>query len=477
MYRQKYMLGGKNMDQVKIIISDLDGTLLNDEEIVSEKTIHVIRKLKEQGYLFGFATGRPIISVERLLSRWKMNQKDIDFVVGLNGGHVKDYSLNIEKFYFQMEGNIIKKIIHHFQGFPVNYGVYKKDFLGVYQDDDLAKRLSKSDGIPYQVIDFQNIFLEKQSKLIVICNPQDMPKIKEHGDKLCIENIKSIQAGKIEYEYMNNDLSKTYGIQQLCSWHGCTLENVIAFGDADNDADMIKNVGIGIAMENASSLTKSAAKDFTASNNDDGVAKYLEENLLKSKKYGINFQQMNECEYQVFPDNTILFKAPPRTDYFVDPINDQVNVNAPFLYHWVSGDFIFRVKVKPHFIETYDACVLLAYDHERLWAKACYELTDLKTRNVVSVMTNEYSDDANGPLIYQEEIWLQIVRKGHMFGIHYSLDGKTYQMVRLTYLPMNNSIKVGIVAQSPCGEGGEMMFSNMSIVEKTIDDVRNGNCL
>lgn len=64
-----------------------------------------------------------------------------------------------------------------------------------------------------------------------------------------------------------------------------------------------------------------------------------------------------------------------------------------------------------------------------------------------------------------------------MFGIHYSLDGKTYQMVRLTYLTMNNSIKVGIVAQSPCGEGGEMMFSNMSIVEKTIDDVRNGNCL
>ncbi len=219
-------------------------------------------------------------------------------------------------------------------------------------------------------------------------------------------------------------------------------------------------------MENASSLTKSVAQDFTTSYTDDSVAKYLEENLLKSKKYGLNFQQMNDCEYQVFPDNKILFKAPPRTDYFVDPINGLVNVNAPFLYHWVS----FRVKVKPHFIETYDACVLLAYDHERLWAKACYELTDLKTRNVVSVMTN-------GPLICQEEIWLQIVRKGHMFGIHYSLDGKTYQMVKLTYLPMNNSIKVGIVAQSPCGEGGEMMFSNMSIVEKTIDDVRNGNCL
>lgn len=157
---------------------------------------------------------------------------------------------------------------------------------------------------------------------------------------------------------MSNDLSKTYGIQQLCSWHGCTLENVIAFGDAD----MIKNVGIGIAMENASSLTKSVAKDFTTSYTEDSVAKYFEENLLKSKKYGLNFQQMNDCEYQVFPDNKILFKELPRTDYFVDPINDLVNVNVPFLYHWVS----FRVKVKPHFIETYDACVLLAYDHERL---------------------------------------------------------------------------------------------------------------
>ena len=80
-----------------------------------------------------------------------MNKDIVDIVIGLNGGHIKDYRLNREEKCFQIDGKLIEKIITHFQGFPVNFGVYKDDYLAVFKDDDLAKRLATSDNIPYIV--------------------------------------------------------------------------------------------------------------------------------------------------------------------------------------------------------------------------------------------------------------------------------------------------------------------------------------
>ena len=70
----------------------------------------------------------------------------------------------------------------------------------------------------------------------------------------------------------------------LCTWHQIEIENICAFGDADNDADMIHDVGIGIAMENASPLTKSYAKAITLDNQNDGVAEYIEKFILGEEK-------------------------------------------------------------------------------------------------------------------------------------------------------------------------------------------------
>ena len=78
------------MNKIKMVITDLDGTFLNNEEIVSQRNIQAIKKLKESGILFGFATGRPICSVENLIPKWQMDGM-VDFIIGLNGGHIKDY--------------------------------------------------------------------------------------------------------------------------------------------------------------------------------------------------------------------------------------------------------------------------------------------------------------------------------------------------------------------------------------------------
>ena len=64
-----------------------------------------------------------------------------------------------------------------------------------------------------------------------------MPTIVKHGQLFSHPAVKSLQAGKIEYEYMHPKLSKSHGINMLCTWHQIEIENICAFGDADNDAD------------------------------------------------------------------------------------------------------------------------------------------------------------------------------------------------------------------------------------------------
>lgn len=183
---------------------------------------------------------------------------------------------------------------------------------------------------------------------------------------------------------------------------------------------------------------------------------------------------LSKSEFEVI-SNGIKIYAPKNTDYFVDPISGEVKANAPFLYQEVTGDFVFKAKVHHDFIDTYDACVLLALDNEKLWAKACLEYSDFNTHTIVSVMSNQISDDANHLNIEQNEIWLQLSRKGNMFAIHYSYDGETYYMARLTYLPMTETIKVGFEAQSPIGNGGMRYFTNISLELKTLQDQRSGN--
>lgn len=186
-----------------------------------------------------------------------------------------------------------------------------------------------------------------------------------------------------------------------------------------------------------------------------------------------DFKWTVDTKYELL-DNGIEIFAPAKTDYFVNPIDGSVKANAPFFYKEVEGDFILRAKVSLDFISTYDACVLLALEHEKLWAKACFEYTDLGTHSVVTVMTNEKSDDANGINIDGNEIWLQMSRKDNVFAIHYSLDGKEFQMSRLAYLPMQKKIKVGLEAQSPTGKGGMRKFEEVSLELRSPIDIRKG---
>ena len=191
-----------------------------------------------------------------------------------------------------------------------------------------------------------------------------------------------------------------------------------------------------------------------------------------------NWKWLNESQI-IRDDNEVVIYAPGHTDWFNNPIPVEGNLsapvaNAPFFYTEVKGDFVFRAKVRPNFKYTYDACALMVIKDEQVWCKAAFEKSDFGTTAAVCVVTNGVSDDANGCNIAQDEVWLQIVRVGDVFCTHYSLDGVKFDMVRLFHLPVEETVMVGIEAQSPAGEGGMRFYSDISLEQRTVANLRAG---
>lgn len=194
----------------------------------------------------------------------------------------------------------------------------------------------------------------------------------------------------------------------------------------------------------------------------------------------MDFKWLNESE-MVQEGNRIEIVAPPKTDFFrgnntrsEDGSFSEAPANAPFYYTEVEGDFVLRVKVSLDFLDTYDASAIMVMKDLSCWAKACFEATDFDTHAVVSVVTNEISDDANGQNLEGNTVWLQMCRQDNDFALHYSTDGETFYMMRYFYLPLDPVAKVGLVAQSPIGRGGKRIFEDLSIEKKAVKDIRAG---
>ena len=193
------------------------------------------------------------------------------------------------------------------------------------------------------------------------------------------------------------------------------------------------------------------------------------------------FKWLNESSVRK-EENKIIVYATKESDFFCnngsvseEGISPESLCNAPYFYTEIMGDFVLKVKVSHEFISTYDSSSLMVMVDNDNWAKSCFELTDFGTHAIVSVVTkNSASDDANGCNIYGNSVWLQVTRVGNSYAFHYSVDGEKFYMSRFYSLPSSETVKVGLLAQSPTGNGGDRCYENLSIENKTVKNIRYG---
>ena len=266
---------------VKAIMCDVDGTLLNSQGIVSPMTVEMIKKAREKGILFGLSTGRDVHSVKTLLKSWGIDGL-VDAIVGTGGAEIYDYTLQVEKSSFPLDGALIQDVIHHFEDMNVNFAIPDQGILYAPKDDEHIQMLSKADKVPYQVVNFDEFLKEPRAKLIIICHPEDMDSVIERSKTFSNEKYKSasLKTASELFEYMDPRVTKTHGLQEVMAMHGIDMKQLCTFGDADNDYDMTLHAGIGVVMANGSEKTKSVADYITDDHDHDGIGKFIEKYIL-----------------------------------------------------------------------------------------------------------------------------------------------------------------------------------------------------
>ena len=175
-------------------------------------------------------------------------------------------------------------------------------------------------------------------------------------------------------------------------------------------------------------------------------------------------------------DGRITLASEARRDNFRDPDGKLTSNTAPLLLTEVDNKqpFTLTAKITPAFLKTYDAGALYIYVKEDLWLKMAMEMDERQKTRMVSVRTIGTSDDNNHDVIEAKSVYMKISSDTKIVGFYYSLDKKSWQLIRVFKNDYPASICVGISAQSPLGEGTSAVFEDLSLTRRSISDFRLG---
>ena len=287
---------------IKLIASDMDGTLLNHNHKIPKENVKLINYAKNQGIKFVVATGRAYYEALPALNEENINCDVISF----NGGIVYDKNGNIISM-TPMTPKDLYYTIEILKSFDISYQLYTKNTIyttsietdinayidlirsnGYEPDEDHLRgeaQLKLDMGYITEVDNIELYLNEKENppiKVIAISN--DISKLKNATKLLSAnKNISVTSSGANNIEIMHKDATKGEALKEIAKIYDIELENIVAIGDNLNDQAMLDIVGYSVAMKNGNTILKEQAKYITEKTNSEGgvadtIFKLIEQN-------------------------------------------------------------------------------------------------------------------------------------------------------------------------------------------------------
>jgi hypothetical protein len=276
------------MENIKIIAMDIDGTLYNSEKKITQKTKETLLKYQNEGYILMLASGRPTSGLVHIAHELEMDKHN-GLLVCYNGSKVIDASNNEVLFNQALSVEEGKAVLEHMKKFDrVRPMIDKGEYMYV---NNVYDNYINYKGEPFNVIEY-----ESRGGHFKLCEVDDLAKfcdfelnkilttsdpeyLQEHYKEMAEpfkDTLSCMFTGDFYFEFTANGIDKAKAIDTVLQKMGLSGENMIAFGDGQNDASMLKYSKIAIAMENAVQELKDIADDVTLSNDEDGIAIALE---------------------------------------------------------------------------------------------------------------------------------------------------------------------------------------------------------
>lgn len=263
-------------EDIKLIVSDIDGTLINDKDELPSNFIEMVDSLKELGISFAAVSGRGAFSIKSKLNY----EADNLYIVSDNGSvtmHGNEI-INIKTFEDKEYKDIIKAV-QSVDGLVIGAATPETIYLrkGNY---DIPEKLLEEFFSGYIVVDdLMDVDSSMIASLSIMCPVSAKESLKNEEIRRIADKYDLIQAGEVWLDAIPKNSNKGIAVEALANHLGFDMSNVIAFGDYNNDIQMIRDVQMGYAMEDATDEVKAVADEVIGSNNDNSVIKKIYELL------------------------------------------------------------------------------------------------------------------------------------------------------------------------------------------------------
>ncbi len=269
---------------VKVIVSDLDGTLLQDDHVsISEENMTALKKASERGVHIGIATGRNRSLASKVIDMLPF----IRFVVCSNGAYVYDvekdtvevhgidYNVWLPIYEFMMKHQCLCEVYYNGKAYVESRIV--EDFRDPDLHFDFVAMIKRHS----EVVEDPAMILKGKAieKINVLKVPVEArAEVEAFVSSTFGIAVTSSIPGNLEIT--RGDVNKGVALARLCEEYGVDRSEVMAFGDSGNDKEMLEWAGLSYAMENATDVIRAAAANITKSNADHGVAAAVNAHMI-----------------------------------------------------------------------------------------------------------------------------------------------------------------------------------------------------
>ncbi|MCM3358916.1 Cof-type HAD-IIB family hydrolase [Psychrobacillus sp. MER TA 171] len=262
-----------------LIVLDLDGTLLTDQKVISDNTKRILLKAKDEGHEVMIATGRPYRASEMYYHELGLTTPIVNF----NGAFVHHpRNRSWQMIHKPISLNVVKEVVEAVQSYSIKNMLAEvlDDVYLHYHDEQMISALVQ--GNPNITTgDLRQFLNADPTSLLIHAEENSVDDVRKHLKEVHAEVIDHRRWGAPwdVIEIVRHGLNKAVGLDHVSKYLNIPKDRIIAFGDEDNDLEMIEYAGVGVAMGNAISPLQNIANEITATNNEDGIAEFLKERL------------------------------------------------------------------------------------------------------------------------------------------------------------------------------------------------------
>lgn len=270
----------KNYD-IKLLALDLDGTLTNSQKEISAGNHAALDQARARGTALVLASGRPQLGIRKLAAELQFQEKG-GLILACNGGDIVDCKNGKTVFHQGIAMELVPKICE--AGRELGLHLVNYDETHIYcerPDGEYVQRESFCCGTEILKAErLEDVIKEAPPKFIAADDPELLQKALPVFEERFGAWLNLGFSERYFMEITPKGVDKAYGLSRIADYLGITRENVMAMGDGFNDISMLQYAGLSVAMGNAFDEVKAAAMEVTATNDEDGVARAVEQYIL-----------------------------------------------------------------------------------------------------------------------------------------------------------------------------------------------------